>query len=179
MPRMMIAAGLLLVLALPSGASAGDVVYRCNNEGVVAFSDRPCGPRPNRHQSSGAISFIAPDDNLPAIAEAAQAFIAQRRRAMAERRRGPSPTPPEQRGAGPATPAGQTMLVPWPVPPRRSPHSRPSRAAVSPELAETIRRNRRYAPIGTSLPGSRSGVPGGSNATAPNRDHGRGKRRRQ
>lgn len=166
----LIGSGLLLVLALSSGASAGDV-YRCDNNGVATFSDRPCGPHPNRHQSSGAISFIAPDDNLPAIADAAQAFIAQRRQALAERRRRQSSTPPAQRGTGPATPVERTVLVPWPVPSRERPNSHPSRAAVPPELAETIRRNRRYAPIGTSLSGSRR--------SAPDRDHGQGKRRRQ
>lgn len=108
MPPRAIVAAALLSLALPCGAE----VYRCEIDGVTTFSDRPCGERSTRHAESGNVSFIAPDENLPALGEAAQAFIRQRREQLARRNQPPEASPTDP-GQAPRKRV-ETVYVPWP-----------------------------------------------------------------
>lgn len=64
---------LLLALGgLLFALSAQAEIYRCEIDGVPAFSDRPCGEVYSLHETTGQISYIEPDAGLPAQAEALQ-----------------------------------------------------------------------------------------------------------
>lgn len=98
-----------LLFTLPAAAE----IYRCETDGVVAFSDRPCGSNQTLHDGGGGVSFIPPDENLPALAEAAQAFIRERRERIANRglpRPSSEASPPQSSRA-----RAETVYVPWPA----------------------------------------------------------------
>lgn len=103
-----IVAASLLSLALPGAAE----VYRCEIDGVVTFSDRPCGEEATRHTEGGSVSFIAPDENLEAMGEAAQAYIRERREQLARRNKAPAAS-----AAAPEQPPQRlkSAFGPWPV----------------------------------------------------------------
>lgn len=97
-----------LLFALPAAAQ----IYRCETDGVAAFSDRPCGPDAIQHSGGYGVSFVTPDENLPALAESARAFIRKRRERLARERR---PAPPYRAQSAAGQPATRTVYVPWPV----------------------------------------------------------------
>lgn len=133
-----------LLVAIPASAQ----IYRCQADGVVAFSDRPCGPDSARHRSGGGVSFITPDENLPALAAAAQAFIRERRERLARRERSQRPTRPP----APTAPAdAQTVYIPWPV----SRHSRHERRFEQRNGAPDIAGSDRYSPLSGPILGTR------------------------
>lgn len=101
-------AAVLLPLALPCAAE----VYRCEIDGVTTFSDRPCGESATRHVGGKGISFVTPDENLPALAEAAQAFIKERRERLARRNERPE-APPQASTQAPRERV-ETVYFPWP-----------------------------------------------------------------
>lgn len=107
--RIMISA-ICVLLALPAAAE----VYRCETDGVIAFSDRPCGSNQTLHAGGKGISFVVPDESLPAIGEAAQAFIRERRERIANRSlprpSSEAPFPPQ-----PFDGRAETVYVPWPA----------------------------------------------------------------
>ncbi|RFF28630.1 MULTISPECIES: DUF4124 domain-containing protein [unclassified Wenzhouxiangella] len=107
--RIMIPAAFVL-FALPAAAQ----IYRCESDGVVAFSDRPCGSNQTLHADGQGVSFVTPDENLSALAEATQAFLRERRERLArrERKRRPS-APPSARTANDQV---EKVYVPWPIP---------------------------------------------------------------
>jgi len=72
-----------LFAAHASVAQSEPVVYRCENDGVIEFSDQPC-QHPSEsatssaqqiHQSSGSISVISPPDDLEDIREDNRAWL--------------------------------------------------------------------------------------------------------
>jgi hypothetical protein len=140
---------LALMLALPAGAQ----VYRCEVDGVVSFSDRPCGPDSALYTDGGGVSYVTPDESLPALAEAAQEFIRERRERITRR--------DAARRKAPADPAStverrvETIYVPWATPPAtghrwhrpRGKHDREPRGPV-------IAGNDRYSPLHGPLMGT-------------------------
>lgn len=141
--RLMLAIVTLLV-SVPVPAQ----IYRCQADGVVAFSDRPCGPDSAQYTSRNGVSFIQPDENLPALAEAAQAFIRERRERLARRERPERPT----RTPGPAAPArAETVYIPWPV----SRHSRHERHFEQPSGPPEIADSNRYSALSGPILGTR------------------------
>lgn len=137
-------------IALLATASASAQIYRCEVDGVVAFSDRPCGPDSAPYLSTSGVSFVTPDENLPALAEAAQEFIRQRREQLARRAR--AERPPS--ALSPATPAAspQAVYVPWPVSRHtRHPRPHPGKAGPPPVIAG----NDRYSPLNGPILGTR------------------------
>jgi len=139
---------LALMLALPAGAQ----VYRCEVDGVVSFSDRPCGPDSALYTDGGGVSYVTPDENLPALAEAAQEFIRERRERIARRHAAlltaPDPGPTVERRV-------ETIYVPWAAPPAtghrwhrpRGKHDQETRRPV-------IAGNDRYSPLNGPILGT-------------------------
>lgn len=147
MIELRIAAAATLLL----GASVGaEDVYRCDVDGVETFSDRPCGPDAHRHDEQGGISFIEPDENLPALAEAAQSFIRERRERLARRHRRTATTPPAPVASSSAE--RDTIFVPWPVRPHRG-KDRGRRPHRSPP--PVVADNDRYSPLNGPILGTR------------------------
>lgn len=109
MKRRIIIWAVFALFALPAAAQ----IYRCETDGIVTFSDRPCGSNQTLHADAGGVSFVTPDENLPAIAEAAQAFIRERRERLSQRRRerGQSVSP----AAEPSNERVEKVYVPWPT----------------------------------------------------------------
>lgn len=144
-----VATTLALVLALPLGAE----VYRCEVDGVASFSDRPCGPDSALYTDAGAVSYIAPDENLPALAEAAQAFIRKRRERIA-RRNTVQPAPQAQPGA--VERQVETVLVPWMASSAHGYrwHRKPGRNPGNFDRP-TIAGNNRYSPLNGPILGTR------------------------
>lgn len=140
---------LALLVTLPAAAE----VYRCDIDGVVAFSDRPCGPDARRHSGGAGISFVTPDENLSALAEAARTFIRARRARLARRTRPAVPSSPRP-GISPR-PALQTVYLPWPVHGPAGPH-RPGGdgPGTPPEPADRDR----YSPLDGPILGTRRDI---------------------
>lgn len=137
-----------LMLALPAGAQ----IYRCEAAGSVVFSDRPCGPDARAHQPSSAVSYIEPDENLPAQAEAARVFIEQRRERLAQRshtnRRGP--LAPAKEALAP-----ETVYLPWPA--RHGHHPVRHPRASHPGAARSA--SERYSALNGPILGTRRSEP--------------------
>lgn len=135
---------LVLALALPSWADAE--VYRCEHQGVVEFSDRPCDDQAVIHELP-SISVVVPDPDLPQLAASSRAFIDARRASLAERKpRQPTPMPP-QAVVGPHN-EPQTVFVPWPVLHRQ-------RAGARPRGIERTWPTQRYSPLHGPILGTR------------------------
>jgi len=147
--KMMLAATLLL--SMPVAAQ----IYRCEIDGVVTFSDRPCGVDSSVYAGASGVSFVVPDENLPAMAEAARAFIDQRRTELA-RTRNPVRPSPEARAVERGQ-MGHKLFLLWPSPahgylyPSKRGRPEPSRAA--PLVAD----NDRYSPLNGPILGTRRG----------------------
>ncbi len=142
-----------LLLTLPLAAE----IYRCDIDGTATFSDRPCGPDSTPHSGGRGVSFIEPDENLPALAEAARAFIRERREQMAQRRtaRKHAPSPP-----GPSRQARvETVYLPWIAGNvRYSGHGRQRRVPRrEPGASErpVVAGNDRYSPLNGPILGTR------------------------
>src|SRR5690606_5039393 len=56
------AMGLIAVLSMHTAASADTQVFRCEVEGIVTFSDRPCGSDAQLHEpdTTRVSTFVAP-----------------------------------------------------------------------------------------------------------------------
>lgn len=140
---------MLTIATLLVAVEAPAQIYRCQADGIVAFSDRPCGPDAAHYTSGKGVSFIQPDEGLPALAAAAQDFIRERRERLARRER----HEPPMRTPGTAAPANtDTVYVPWPV----SRHSRHEwrhdrRTGPPPDIAG----NDRYSPLSGPILGTR------------------------
>lgn len=109
MKQQILLSAVSLLLTLPAAAE----IYRCETDGVVAFSDRPCGSNQTLHDGGAGVSFVPPDENLPALAEAAQVFIRERRERIAKRG---LPRPSSE--ASPLRPSearAETVYIPWPA----------------------------------------------------------------
>lgn len=139
-----------LLFALPVGAQ----IYRCEADGVIAFSDRPCGPDPSVYSQAAGISFVTPDENLPAIAEATQAFIRARREQLArenesERRSQPAPTPV------PAQQTIHTVFLPWLHPGLPQHRHRRGHDRLDDTEPPVVADNDRYSPLNGPILGTR------------------------
>ncbi|MDZ7789801.1 MAG: hypothetical protein U5L08_04760 [Xanthomonadales bacterium] len=139
-----------LMLTLPVAAE----IYRCDIDGTATFSDRPCGPDSTPHSGGRGVSFIQPDENLPALAEAARTFIRERREQMAQRR------PPRQHADSSASvsthPRVETILLPWTS--TGVPHGRPwriPRQGQGKSEPPVIADNDRYSPLNGPILGTR------------------------
>lgn len=141
-----------LLVTLPVAAE----IYRCDVDGTATFSDRPCGPdsAPHSGDRGVSLSFIQPDENLPALAEATRAFIRERREKMAQRR-------PARQQAGasdaPAThPRVETVFLPWRA--SSQPHGRQwtkPRPGQSGSERPVVAGNDRYSPLNGPILGTR------------------------
>ncbi|WP_376690949.1 DUF4124 domain-containing protein [Wenzhouxiangella sp. EGI_FJ10409] len=139
----------LAIITLLIAVDASAQIYRCEADGVVAFSDRPCGPDSAPHSSGDGVSFIAPDENLPALAEAARVFIRERRERLARRARAEQQTPTPRQTA---PEKAQTVYVPWPVSRHRTDKGRLKRPdGPPPNIAD----NDRYSPLSGPMLGTR------------------------
>lgn len=139
-----------LLFALPLYAQ----IYRCESGGTVAFSDRPCGPDSALHTPRGKVSYVAPDENLPAIAEATQAFLRERRARAAQRRAArqadSSPAP------GSTHTTVETVFLPWPSPSARHHRHLWDRTRHGDDPAPpVIAGNDRYSPLNGPILGTR------------------------
>jgi len=139
-----------LLFALPVNAQ----IYRCEVDGTIEFSDRPCSPDAAAYTQARGVSFVTPDENLPAIRQAAQAFIRERRERMAQSRA--ARQPPAPRRAEAAGTRTETVFVPWPSVHsrhhRKPPHrARPDHGNAPPAIAG----NDRYSPLNGPILGTR------------------------
>lgn len=135
-----------LALLLCSAVSAEPEVYQCETDGVRVFSDRPCGPDASVHSAGPWISYIEPDENLPAQAEAARAFIERRRQRLA--RRGESSRSAPATSAPHVDPRSPVYGLPWST----GTHHR------HPDWSETPSppsRAQRYSPLNGPILGTR------------------------
>lgn len=143
-------AAVALIMTLPATAE----IYRCDIDGIATFSDRPCGPDSTPHAGGRGVSFIQPDENLPALAEAARAFIRERREQMAQRRTVRQHT---ESSAGVSTdPRVETAYLPWAS--AGLPHGRqwrtPRRGQVE-SKRPVIAGKDRYSPLNGPILGTR------------------------
>lgn len=83
MAAVLIILGLALIAADWARAGQDPVIYRCENAGVIEFSDQPClgdsgatSEQAQRiHQSSGSVSVISPPDDLDDIQQASRNWL--------------------------------------------------------------------------------------------------------
>lgn len=77
----------LLLLLVLAGTSAQGQTYRCEHDGTIVFSDRPCSVDAVVYAPLATVSVVPSADDLDQIAAANQAFIQARLdRQAAERR---------------------------------------------------------------------------------------------
>jgi hypothetical protein len=98
----------LLMTALPAAAE----VYRCEHDGLIEFSDRPCNGDSRPHEGGDRLSIIEPDPHLDQAAQRARELIRARRERLAERTRAPAPAadaPEADRGIE----AGTAVFFPY------------------------------------------------------------------
>lgn len=109
--RIAATAGLLVfTLAAPAAAQT---IYRCESDGVVTFSDRPCAADAVAHAPTARLSVVAPADELDRIAESNRAFIEQRRARLAEARARVAQTEARPQAREPAVPSLSPVW--WPA----------------------------------------------------------------
>jgi len=83
MRRILITLGLALIAADRGLAGQDPVIYRCENAGVIEFSDQPCQDDADSnadqgqhiHESSGSVSVISPPDDLDEIQQANRSWL--------------------------------------------------------------------------------------------------------
>lgn len=144
-------ASILAALLLFSTASAQ--IYQCEQDGAPVFSDRPCGEDARSYEPAAHVSYVVPDETLPALAESARAFIAERRSRLARLRRSALNPPEEQRTGRPA----QTVIqTPW-LNPHRAWHHRRHRylSADAPDRPGSTR----YSALNGPILGTRGRAP--------------------
>ncbi len=127
-------------------------IYRCEIDGTVVFSDRPCSEDAKVHDSENLMSIVPPAGDIDQVAAANRAFIDQRRaeqatdrenRAAARRRAEAEAERAEVRQIGPVLP---WLGIPVPVepdvpePPRESRDRDQNFSALSGPLPGTRRR---------------------------------------
>lgn len=138
------------------GGSAAAEIYRCQQEGVVIFSDRPCQADAQPHRPVGMVSYIPAADDLEETARRNRAFLEQRRARLAEARERHRKA--DEANEAPSTPAAgygpndRVLHVPYLIDDRRrSPHGRrPAEAAQPPAAGD-----QRFSALGGRLPGTR------------------------
>lgn len=101
---------LVFVLAAPAAAQT---IYRCESDGVVTFSDRPCAVDAVSHVPAARLSIVAPADGLDRIAASNRAFIQQRRARLAEARARAAQAEARPRAREPAVPSRSPVW--WPA----------------------------------------------------------------
>jgi hypothetical protein len=103
-------AALLAVFCPP--AAGAQTIYRCQADGALTFSDRPCADDAVTHRSSRGLSIVAAADDLERIAELNHDFIERRRARLADLRaraaRTASAPPAPDPGPDPAP-----VALPW------------------------------------------------------------------
>jgi hypothetical protein len=151
--------GLLLLLSLPAAAE----IYRCEVEGVVVFTDRPCHADAQPYRAKPGLSVVSAPDNLAEVAEQNRAWLAaeqqrqdQQRAARAARAassaaaRKPATTP-----RGPAQGSGHPVFaLPYfapPLPPQADRRLHAQRQGPAREEAADAR----FSALGGRQPGSR------------------------
>jgi hypothetical protein len=145
-----VAAMLVFALAAPAAAQT---IYRCESDGVVTFSDRPCAADAVSHAPTARLSVVAPADELDRIAESNRAFIEQRRARLAEARARAAQAEPRSRAREPAVrspspvwwPAYRNDAAPAPSGPDRRVREQRQRSAAG---AGVIERRRSLLPRG-------------------------------
>jgi hypothetical protein len=140
-PTLLIA---LLLLAAPIHAQ----IYQCDRNGSRVFSDRPCGEDTRLFESRPALSFVPPDETLPAQAESARQFIAERRERL---RRRPKASAPDSAAALVQSPS--VHIAPWRY--HRS-HDRYRPGSAEPAVTP---RPQRYSPLNGPILGTRGREP--------------------
>jgi hypothetical protein len=110
--RRISSAAVLLVFAL-AAPSVAQTIYRCESDGVVTFSDRPCAADAVSHTPTARLSVVAPADELDRIAESNRAFIEQRRARLAEARAQAAQAEARSRAREPAVPSPSPVW--WPA----------------------------------------------------------------
>ncbi|MDT8437474.1 MAG: hypothetical protein RQ729_00520 [Wenzhouxiangellaceae bacterium] len=77
---------LLFALLLPTMDVAAVEIYRCEQNGVIEFSDRPCADDAAKYQPGGNLSVVGASEDLGAVSERNRQWVEQRREALAEQR---------------------------------------------------------------------------------------------
>jgi len=152
--------GIAGLLASASLAQSDAVIYRCEEGGVIEFSDRPCADdaRPSEplDLKQGSVSVISPPDDLEALQETSQAWMRdyrdrqQAERLALERARLARDARPAPR---PEPLARRTAIAPlfWNLRPQ---HDRyPSQPDL--ESAPPMSRHRPYSAFSGPFPGTR------------------------
>lgn len=141
----------LLVLMLPAEAQ----VYRCETEGNVEFSDRPCADDAREYQPVHGISVIEPTADFDRIAEQNKAFINERRerqevmrQARAERARESATAPPVVQYVQ-EQPVTRVLYIPEPRESSRRQRGTP------PDSRSQEREQRPYSALSGPFPGTR------------------------
>jgi hypothetical protein len=141
---------LAAILLLAAAAPASAEIYRCESEGVIEFSDRPCSADNMPHHSERGISLVPADENLARIAADNQRFIESRREALAAQRQEQARRNREAR-AQVLPEALQTVVLPVPAryyqrprqkPPVEQPRREPRYSALSGPILGTRNRDR-------------------------------------
>lgn len=124
-------------------------VYRCEADGVIEFSDRPCNSEAVRHKLERGISLVPADEDLARIAEANRRYIEALRERRASRRQAATAAS----RAGDSAEIGQlpvrTVLIPF----RDHRHGRPT-----PDTEPTPVKNpdQRYSALNGPILGTRN-----------------------
>lgn len=97
-------------------------VYRCEADGVIEFSDRPCNSEAVRHSIVRGISLVPADEDLAKIAEANRRSIEALRERRATRRQSAAAASRTDESAEIGQQPVQTILIPF----RDHRHGRPN-----------------------------------------------------
>jgi hypothetical protein len=155
------------LLAAGTGlAEEEPVIYRCEGEGIIEFSDRPCqddsgtvdSAAQQIHHSQGSVSVISPPADLEAIQEASRSWLEDHRDRQSQERQAAQEARIALRNAAPAHvraydgAAEPRRIVPvlWPYRPHAIPYRR--HPALGPTPVNP--RQRPYSALSGPFPGT-------------------------
>lgn len=164
MRRILIILVLALIAADRGLGSQEPVIYRCENAGVIEFSDQPCQNEAvsnadqgqQIHESSGSVSVISPPDDLDEIQQANRSWLQdyRARQAVQETLRAesrPDRATPSRRQHRALEPREVPRPVIWPYNPPPYFHRSPR----PPRHGEPQTRQQPYSALSGPFPGTR------------------------
>jgi hypothetical protein len=124
-------------------------VYRCEADGVIEFSDRPCNGEAVRHNVVRGISLVPADEDLASIAEANRRYIEALRERRATRRQAAAAASRADQSAEVGQQPVQAVLIPF----RNHRHGRLTPVADPTPVKEP---NPRYSALNGPILGTRN-----------------------
>lgn len=124
-------------------------VYRCEADGVIEFSDRPCNSEAVRHKIVRGISLVPADEDLASIAEANRRYIEALRERRATRRQAAAAASRADESAEIGQQPVPTILIPF----RHPRHGRPNPGA---EPTPVKAPDQRYSALNGPILGTRN-----------------------